>query len=132
ISPGSLDGALGPRTRLALLAFQQRESLLVTGALDANTRDRLLLATFPFTNYAVTADDLARLRRVGRTWLEKSQQERLDYETILELLAEKAQSHPRLVQQLNPSVNWTNVAAATSIVMPNVERPPVREKAVLA
>jgi len=132
ISPGSLDGAAGPRTRLALLAFQQRENLPVTGTLDATTRSRLVLATLPFTNYAVTADDLARLRPLGKTWLEKSQQDRLGYETILELVAEKAQSHPHLIQQLNPSVDWTNVDVGTSILLPNVERPLVREKAALA
>src|SRR5438876_603798 len=38
ISPGSLDGVPGSRTRLALIAFQQKENLPVTGALDAPTR----------------------------------------------------------------------------------------------
>ena len=132
ISPGSLDGVSGPKTRLALIAFQLKEHLPVTGALDRSTRERLLLATPPFTNYTVTADDLARLRPQGKTWLEKSQQDRLDYETILELVAEQAQSHPHLIRQLNPSVNWTNVEAGTFVTVPNVERPPVREKAALA
>ena len=132
ISPGSLDGAPGPRTRWALVAFQQRENLPVTGTLDASTVNRLMLTEPAFTNYVVSADDLARLRPLGRTWLEKSQQDRLDYETVLEMVAEKAQSHPRLIQQLNPSVDWTHVVAGTSLVLPFVERPAVREKAALA
>src|SRR3989442_3316589 len=45
ISPGSLDGVPGPKTRLALLAFQHKEDLPVTGALDTATKSRLLLAT---------------------------------------------------------------------------------------
>ncbi len=132
ISPGSLDGVAGSKTRLALIAFQFKEALPVTGALDPSTRSRLLLVSPPFTNYTVTADDLARLRPLGKSWLEKSKQDRLDYETILELVAEKAQSHPDLIRQLNPSVNWTNVEAGTFITVPNVERPLVREKAALA
>ncbi len=132
ISPGSLDGVPGARTRLALVAFQQRENLTVTGALDASTRNRLLLDAQPFTNYIVTANDLARMRPLGKTWLEKSQQDRLDYETILEWVAEKAQSNPHLIRQFNPSVDWTNVIAGTSLTLPNVERPAVREKAALA
>jgi len=132
ISPGSVDGVAGPKTRLALIAFQLKEDLPMTGALDPSTKSRLLLNSPPFTNYTVTADDLARLRRLGKSWLEKSKQDRLDYETILELVAEKAQSHPDLVRQLNPSVNWTNVEAGTFITVPNVERPLVREKAALA
>ena len=132
ISPGSLDGMPGPKTRLALMAFQQKENLAATGELDARTRVQLLLAAPPFTNYLVAADDLARLRPLGKTWLEKSQQDRLDYETVLELVAEKAQSHPNLIQLLNPVIDWTNIAAGTSVTVPGVERPPVREKAALA
>ena len=132
ISPGSLDGVPGPKTHLALIAFQLKQALPVTGAMDPTTKSRLLLATPPFTNYTVTADDLARLRPLGKSWLEKSQQDRLDYESILELVAEKAQSHPHLIRQLNPTVNWTNVAAGTFVTIPNVELPLVREKAALA
>ena len=132
ISPGSLDGVPGPKTRLALHAFQLREGLPLTSALDPATKSRLLLITSPLTNYSVTAEDLARLRSVGNSWLEKSQQDRLDYETILELVAEKAQSHPQLIRQLNSTVDWTNVVGGTFVTIPNVERPHVREKAAMA
>ncbi len=132
ISAGSLDGVAGPKTRLALMAFQQKEDLSVTGELDASTKSRLLLATPPITNYTVTAEDLMRLQPVGKTWLEKSQQNRLDYETILELVAEKAQSHPNLIQRLNPAIDWTNIVAGASVTIPSVERPPVRGKAAFA
>ena len=132
ISPGSLDGVAGPKTRLALMAFQQKENLLVTGDLGASTKSRLLLLRPPFTNYTVTTDDLARLRPLGQTWLEKSQQDRLDYETILELVAEKAQAHPNLIQHLNPAVDWTNIVVGTSVMIPSVERTPIREKAAVA
>ena len=43
ISPGSLDGVSGPKTRLALAAFQQKEDLPATGELDTSTKSRLLL-----------------------------------------------------------------------------------------
>jgi len=114
------------------MAFQQRESLPVTGEPDASTKKRLLLATPPITNYTVTAEDLTRLQPVGKTWLEKSQQNRLDYETILELVAEKAQSHPNLMQRLNPAIDWTNMVVGTTVTIPSVERPPVRGKAAFA
>jgi len=132
MSPGSIDGVSGPKTRLALLAFQQRENLAATGVLDASTKSRLALATAPFTNYLVTADDLARLLPLGKSWLEKSQQTRLDYETILELVAEKAKSHPRLVQQLNPTLDWTHIVAGTLVTLPSAETAPVRGKAGFA
>ena len=82
ISPGSIDGAIGSQTRAALAAFQRREKLLETGRLDTNTRPLLTLDAPLLTNYIVTTNDLARLQPLGKTWLAKSQQSALDYETI--------------------------------------------------
>ncbi len=132
LSSGSLDGVFGPKTRQALTAFQVKEELPLTGALDGGTKRRLLLHSPPFTNYTVTTEDLTRLRPLGKSWLEKSQQDRLDYETILELVAEKAQAHPLLIRQLNPSVDWNHVLTGTLVTLPNVDLPAIRERAALA
>jgi lipoprotein-anchoring transpeptidase ErfK/SrfK len=132
ISPGSLDGVPGSKTRQAVMAFQQKEGLSATGELDPATKDRLLLITQPLTNYTVTSNDLARLRPLGRTWLEKSQQDQLGYETLLELVAEKAESHPNLLRRLNPAIDWTNVIAGTTVTIPGVERARPRTKAAFA
>jgi len=117
-SPGSIDGMAGFQTRAALRAFQAREKIPASGELDALTKTRLRLEWPVTTNYVVTADDLAELRPLSRTWLGKSQQDRLSYETILEMLAERARSHPRLLQNLNPAVAWTNVPAGTVVQLP--------------
>ena len=132
ISSGSLDGRIGPQTRSALRAFQQKEHLAVTGELDAATQERLLLAAPPYAVYTVTTDDLARLQPLSRTWLGKSQQTALDYETILELVAEKGHSHPNLIRQLNPSIDWTNVAAGTTVQLPDVAYADASPKAAFA
>ncbi len=129
ISAGSIDGAIGSQTRAALRAWQHRENLSVTGELDAATKSALLLTPPALTNYTVTSDDLARLLPLGGTWLEKSQQPRLDYETIIELLAEKGRAHPSLIRRLNPSLDWTNVVAGVVAQIPLVEPPPVRGRA---
>jgi len=120
ISSGSLDGLIGSQTRAALSAFQQRESLPVTGALDAATKELLFLTNAPYITYTVTTNDLARLQPLSSTWFGKSQQTALDYETILELVAEKSHSHPNLIRQLNPSTDWTNVSAGTRLQVPDV------------
>jgi len=130
-SPGSLDGALGAQTRAALRAFQQRESLPTSGLLDIATRGRLVLDAPPLTTYVVTTNDLARLLPVSRSWLGKSRQPRLDYESLLELVAEKTFSHPKLIRQLNPTVDWSGVPPGTSVVAPNVAAPPAAAKAAL-
>ena len=123
ISSGSIDGAGGYQTRAAVRAFQARERLPQTGALDAATRHRLRLEFPAFTNYAVASNDLARLLPVRSTWLGKSQQPRLDYATVLELVAERHRTHPALLRRLNPDVSWTNIMAGQSLTVPWVPPP---------
>jgi lipoprotein-anchoring transpeptidase ErfK/SrfK len=129
ISPGSLDGVSGSQTRAALMAFQQKMKLPITGLLDEDTKSRLLLTNAPCTTYTITSNDLARLQPLSPTWLGKSQQTALDYETILELVAEKSFSHPDLIRQLNPNINWTNVPVGTSLRVPDAFYPEVHDKA---
>jgi len=129
ISSGSIDGAMGSQTRAALKAFQQREKLPATGNLDADTRTHLLLETPAITNYTVTSNDLARLQPIATTWVGKSQQTALDYETILELVAEKSHAHPGYIRSLNPGVNWSNIVAGTELRIPDASYPEVTEKA---
>ncbi len=123
ISPGSIDAALGSQTRAAISVFQEMANLPPTGKLDADTRAKLALDGPILTNYTVTTNDLARLQPLGKTWLAKSQQSALDYETALELVAERSHSHPLLIQKLNPNVNWTNLTAGTVLQIPDVNYP---------
>lgn len=129
ISPGSIDGAIGSQTRAAIAAFQRSQKLLESRAPDTNTLLRLTLETPLLTEYTVTASDLARLQPLGKTWLAKSQQSALEYETILELIAEKAHAHPELIQRLNPQVDWNRVNAGTVLKIPDVQYPEPEEKA---
>ncbi len=122
ISAGSIDGMIGSQTRAALRAFQQSEKLPVTGELDPATKDKLVLTTPPYTQFVITTNDLARLHPVGTNWLSKSQQSRLDYETILELVAEKTCCHPNFLKQLNPSVNWASIVPGTALRVVSVEK----------
>jgi lipoprotein-anchoring transpeptidase ErfK/SrfK len=129
ISPGSIDAAIGSQTRAAITAFQRLENLAPTGSLDTNTRPHLTLDAPTTTTYIVTTNDLARLQPLGKTWLEKSQQTALEFETELELVAEKAHSFPSMIRQLNPGVNWTNPAAGTMLKIPDVRYPEPAGKA---
>ncbi len=132
ISSGSLDGLIGPQTRAALNAFQQKEGLPVTGELDAATRERLLLTSPPYVTYTVTTNDQARLQPLSSTWLGKSRQTALDYENLLELAAEKSRSHPNLVRQLNPEVDWTCVNPGAALRLPDITRTNDSAKAAFA
>ena len=129
ISPGPIDGAMGSQTRAAIAAFQRLESLSESGRLDTDTLAHLTLAAPSFTTYSVTTNDLARLQPLGKTWLAKSQQSALEYETILELVGEKFHAHVLLIRKLNPAVDWTQVAAGTVLKVPDVDYPEPNDKA---
>jgi len=128
-SSGSIDGVMGPQTRAAILAFQRAYELRASGELDTVTRSALVLETAPLVTYTVSSNDIARLQPVSKTWLGKSQQTALDYESILELVAEYGHSSPNLIRRLNPTINWTNVAVGAELKIPDVEYPATSTKA---
>ena len=128
-SSGALDGVPGPQSAAALRAYQESHDLPVTGALDAATRAVLLLATPAYAQTALTPEDLGRLQPLSPTWLGKSQQSALEYETALELIAERTHASPNLIRRLNPDVDWTAPEAGTVLTVPALGRLPKRKKA---
>jgi len=129
ISVGCIDGSAGHHTRAALRAFQRQEGIPQTGILDATTKSRLRLAAPPLRHYVLTSNDFARLLPVGKTWLAKSKQPRLDYETPLELVAEVGQSSQFFIRRLNPKINWTNITPGVAVQIPNIDQPLPRSRA---
>jgi len=129
ISPGSIDGTVGSQTRAAFVAFQRAEKLSPVRSLDTNSMQLLTLEKPLYTTYIVTTNDIARLQPLGKTWLAKSQQTALDYETIQELVGETAHCYPTLIQRLNPGLDWNHVAAGTILKIPDVAYPPAKDKA---
>jgi lipoprotein-anchoring transpeptidase ErfK/SrfK len=129
ISPGSIDGAGGSQTRAALMAFQQKRGIAPNGRLDGQTKPLLLIAPPVLAPYTVTSEDLGRLMPIPKTWLGKSEQTRLDFENILELLGEKTFSDPQLIRALNPKVSWDQVVSGTQVTLPRADYPPIVGKA---
>jgi lipoprotein-anchoring transpeptidase ErfK/SrfK len=121
ISCGPIDGVGGPQTAAALRAYQESQDIPVTGLLDSATRGHLVLETPPYTQIILTSDDLARLQPLSPTWLGKSQQTSLDYETALEMIAERSHASPALIRRLNPDVDWSQPAAGTLLTVPAVD-----------
>lgn len=128
-SSGPIDGVAGAQSASALRAFQTSVSLPATGRLDDATRAALVLETPPLTQFALTADDLAGLQPLGKTWLEKSSQPALAHETALELVAERTHASPRFIQALNPSVNWSALTAHTHLTVPAITLAPAATQA---
>ncbi|MEJ5238114.1 MAG: L,D-transpeptidase [Limisphaera sp.] len=123
ISPGSIDGVWGQSTRLAVLAFQEREGLSRTGELDEPTRARLLLERPAVTTHVVDPDDFIGLQALAPTWAGKAQQPALEHETLLERLAERTKASPGLLQRLNPEVDWDRLRAGAVVRVPDAACP---------
>lgn len=121
-SGGSIDGIRGPQSSAALAAFQERSGLTPSGELDEATREVLVLAEPALGPLALSAEELAGLRPVPATWLEKSQQPDLPHAHALELAAERSHASPTLLRKLNPAVDWESLTAATTILAPAVEK----------
>jgi lipoprotein-anchoring transpeptidase ErfK/SrfK len=128
-SCGSIDGVFGTQTAWAWHAFQAEAGLPETNWLDERTCAVLELEAPATTRVTVTAADLARLQPLSTTWFGKSEQTVLDYETLLELVAERARSHPKLVQKLNPDFDWEHPTVGAVLVVPAAARTTPRAKA---
>jgi lipoprotein-anchoring transpeptidase ErfK/SrfK len=128
-SPGSIDGLIGTQTRQALSAWQQSVGLPPIGDLDTATREKLRLESNPWTTNVVTDAELARIQPLSSTWAGKAQQTALDYETVLEMFAERSQSSPRLLKQANPGIDWSSIKPGASICPPDLPEGAPVEKA---
>jgi len=124
-SPGLIDGKWGGMTAQALAAWQQAEGLKPTGRFDADT-----VANFPagqanYTNYVVTAADLAKLTRIPEDWKQRSQLTNMWFETVLQMVAEKCHASEGLIKALNPAVtNWASIQTNQVVAMLNI--PPAK------
>lgn len=121
-SCGSIDGVWGAQTESALRAFQRASGIAESGILDAPTQEKLRLTAPVLTDYTFTAIDIAGLKPIPGTWLEKSQMTDLGFVSAIELAGERFHANPSLLRRLNPSVDWSKVMLGTSIKVPGVER----------
>ncbi len=122
-SPGCIDGVMGRQSRQAIAAYQLEKNLPVTGTLDDATKTSLGSTADTLTTYSLTAEDLARLKAIPKQWKEKAKRTVLDYETALELVAEKFHGSQNSIRKLNPNLPWPNPPAGTVVTVPNTSDP---------
>ena len=128
-SCGAIDGVMGNQTAAALRALQRTQGLPESGQLDAATRAQLVLTAPATSRHVVREEELAALRPLPLTWLEKSQQPSLPHATALELVAERYRASPRFLRRLNPQIDWEAITAGAEVIVPAVERAAFAAKA---
>ena len=120
-SPGQIDGKWGGTARQALAAWQQANELKPTGEFDADTAANFPAGEANYTNYVVTAGDLAKLTRILEDWKARSELSNMWFETVVGMVAEKCHASEGLIKTLNPGItNWAAIPANQSVTMLNL------------
>lgn len=128
-SPGSIDGAVGGQTRQALGAYQRTHRLPPTGEFDAATRASLKVHDPIYSRVALTEADFARIDPPLTSWKERGTRPRMAYHSILEMVAEKSQSDPDLIRQLNPELDFSALRPGIEVIAPHMPTVRVRGSA---
>jgi hypothetical protein len=129
-SPGLLDGLEGPKTALALTAFQASLGLPPTGVPDRTTLDALQVRPAgAVAAYTVTAEDEKLVSHCPPDWIERSRRERLLYPSLANLLAEKFHTSERCLSFLNPAIDLALLRTGDAIQVPVVRERQVRANA---
>jgi lipoprotein-anchoring transpeptidase ErfK/SrfK len=111
-SPGEIDGRGGRNTQTAIAAFEKATGTTVASALAASTDP-------PTIVYTISEQDAATptVPKIPEDMMEKAKLKRLEYTSILEMLAERFHASPNLLKRLNPSAKF---AAGEQVTVPNV------------
>ena len=117
-SPGEIDGRDGRNTQTAINAFEKAAKTTIADA---------LAAAEPVTiTYTITDQDagVPTVATIPEDMMEKAKLKRLDFTSVLEMIAERFHASPNLLQRLNPSARFT---VGEEITVPNVNVVPEAE-----
>jgi lipoprotein-anchoring transpeptidase ErfK/SrfK len=125
-SPGLIDGKSGPKTALALKTFQTAHGLPPSTKLDRATLAALRVADAPpLITYTITAADLRAVGPVPQDWNAKAKLDRLRYESLTALLAERGHCTRALVARLNRGRRLDGLRPGARVKLPHVAARPL-------
>lgn len=121
-SPGGIDGKWGTKSRKALAAWQRHQDMPATGEIGRYELEQLGRTNDLFTTIRVMEQDFQKLTPYPASWVARSQQSAMGYETIEEMMAERHHLYRKGLRALNPDVKWPNPPVGTDIRVPKVAK----------
>jgi lipoprotein-anchoring transpeptidase ErfK/SrfK len=111
-SPGEIDGRGGRNPQTAIRAFEAATKTTIADALAAGTEPATI-------RYTISAEDASAplVPSIPEDMMEKAKLKRLEYTSLIEMLAERFHASPNLLKRLNPGATF---AAGEEISVPNV------------
>ncbi len=112
--PGLIDGRKGSFTDKVTQAY---ESLY--GPVPAAN----LQSISPYTSYKIREEDLARIGKMGDSPQEIARQRSQPYTELIAFIAERYHTSRTFLRQINSGVNFSQLHAGDSVLVPNVRAP---------
>ena len=130
-SVNALDGTTGRKTDVALATYCAVNGLpFPSRKQQAKAWETLFPGeTNLFTTILVTPEDRRAIVRIPRAPAEKAAMEKMDYQSLLEMYAERGRLTEATLRALNPGVRWPNPPIGTAVHIPYFPEPTKRMKA---
>ena len=115
--PGKIDGRMGEFFRKALVHYKRAHGMPETGAVDSWLLDQV---PETFTTFTIPPEALNFVGQTASKPSEQSKLKRLNYGSLLELVAERYHSAEDFLKKINPGMKLENLKPGDTVKVPNV------------
>lgn len=126
MSPGVIDGRMGPNVTKALAAWEKASGKQLDPSDSKAVMERLTAAggSLPFTKYKITAADAAGpyVASIPSDYAEKATLKRLPFTSTAEMLAEKFHMSEAYLRELNPDADFSRPGTIIEVAVPGENR----------